>query len=79
MDLFQCYLMTVASRDRGKMNVNVTIQGGLDMIGAAISFVFIAMIACVFDPIEDTLERCRLSIACTSHWKTRHSGVLYNV
>jgi hypothetical protein len=37
------------------MNLNVTIQGGLDMIGAIIAFVFVAIIACVFDPIADAL------------------------
>jgi hypothetical protein len=39
----------------GRMNVNGMIQGRVDVIGAAIAFVFIAIIAYVFDPIADAL------------------------
>ena len=52
---FDYYIMRFASLERWKMNVNGMIQGCVDMIGAAIAFVFIAIIAYVFDPIEDTL------------------------
>ena len=38
------------------MNVNGMMQGCVDMIGAAIAFVFIAIIACAFDPITDAVS-----------------------
>jgi len=53
---FDYYIMRFASNERRKMNVNGMIQGCVDMIGAAIAFVFIAIIACAFDPIADTLS-----------------------
>ena|GEM_PF-530974 len=37
------------------MSTNVSILCLVDLIGAAIAFVFVAIIACVFDPIEDRL------------------------
>jgi hypothetical protein len=46
--------MWVAAHERRKMNANGTIRG-LDMIGAVIAFVFVAIVACVFDPIVDAL------------------------
>jgi hypothetical protein len=53
---FDYYIMRFASHERRKMNVNGMIQGCVDMIGALIAFVFIAIIACAFDPITDALS-----------------------
>ena len=53
---FDYYIMRFASNERRKMNVNGMIQGCVNLIGAAIAFVFIAIIACVFDPTADALS-----------------------